>query len=326
MPTRTHHAMTQRLLRPSLTLVLLLIALVGHPMPNAIGQQAAKPREDLASAVRQRLQEFGKGVEAGIWVGDSEGRVLFDYQSNVARPTASAIKTAYLVELFADRSDTLDQTPLELDAILRDTHPAVSHFTAEQRILIQKELSNASVRRIGRIMMGSDPAENVVYNAAANVTTALLGGPEGLTSRIHKRSEAFRGIAIRRYMLTDRKVNGDNTATPEALGAVLLQLSAGKLNNVSPQTIQDIHSAILESDARHGVVGRHRYKDGSLNSDPRTRVRAGWWHVKSSSAGFVYVVMLEQPVGNDSPASDADAKLADLNDELTRRVLAGIAE
>jgi len=252
--------------------------------------------------------------------------VLFGHQSDVARPTASAIKTAYLMELFADRSDTLDQSPVELDAMLRDTHPAVSHFTAEQRARIRKELSNASVRRIGRIMMGSDPAENVVYNAAANVSTALLGGPEGLTARIHKRSEAFRGIAIRRYMLADRKVNGDNTATPEALGAVLLQLSTGKLNNVSPQTIQDIHSAILESDARHGVVGRHRYKDGSLNSDPRTRVRAGWWHAKNISAGFVYVVMLEQPVGKDPPASDADEKLAALTDELTQQVLAGIAE
>jgi hypothetical protein len=324
--TRTQRDITRTPLRTLLSPVLMLVALVGHPLPNVCGQQAAKPREALTAAVQQRLQEFGTGVEAGIWVGDSEGKVLVDYQSDVARPTASAIKTAYLMELFADNFDKLDETPAGLDAILQDTHPSVSHFTPAQRQQIRRELSNASVRTIGRIMMGSDPAENVVYNAAANVTTALLGGPEELTARIHRRSDAFRGIAIRRYMLADRNKNGDNTATPEALGAVLLKLSAKQLNGISPQTINDIHSAILSSEKRHGVTGHHQFKDGSLSSDPRTRVRAGWWHTDDSSTGIAYVVMLEQPVASDSSVSEADAKLAALTDELTQRVLAGIAD
>jgi hypothetical protein len=312
--------------RASVAVLWLFVALVGHPLPIACGQLAKEPSGELTTVVRQRLQELGKGAEAGIWVGDSEGKVLFGYQSDVARPTASAIKTAYLMELFASNSDKLDKIPPGLDAILQDTHPAVSHFTPEQRLQIRRELSHASVRRIGRIMMGSDPAANVVYNAAANVATALLGGPKELTERIHGRSEAFRRIAVRRYMLADRKVNGDNTATPEALGSVLLQLSAGKLNNVSAPTINDIHSAILSSEKRHGFTGHHRYKDGSLSSDPRTRVRAGWWRSDETSAAIAYVVMLEQPVANDLSISEADTKLAALTDELTQRVLAGIAD
>ncbi len=206
----------------------------------------------LDDQVRAILAEHGDGVEAGLWVGGAKGDAWYAWKADEVRPTASAIKTAFLVELFARYAADLDRTPPGLDAILRDGHPAIAHFSAEGRDEVRKGLSGASVRRIGGIMMGSVPASNLVYNAAANVATALLGGPEGLTRAIHARDPAFAPIVVRRYMLADRKARGDNEATAASLAAVLRRVASGDLPGLRP----DVVDAIQRRGPRRGLSRR----------------------------------------------------------------------
>ena len=176
--------------------------------------------------------------------------------------------------MFARFADALDQPPPGLDAILRDDHPAVAHFSPPQRDEVRKGLAGASVRRLGGIMMGSVPASNIVYNAAANVAIALLGGPGEATRSIRARDPAFAPIAVRRYMLADRKATGDNEATPASLAAVLQRLSSRRIPGIAEATVEDIRRAILaRDDPRRGRVF---LKDGDLASDPITCVRTGW--------------------------------------------------
>lgn len=110
-----------------------------------------------------------------------------------------------------------------------DAHPAIAHFTADDRADIWAEIAGATIRRIGQMMIRGTDLSNAVYNAAANVTTALLGGPEALTGLIHDRDPAFGGLTVRRYMLTTRDVTGDNEATAASLAAVLQRVAARDL-------------------------------------------------------------------------------------------------
>ena len=158
--------------------------------------------------------------------------------------------------------------------ILKDDHPAISHFSPPQRAEVRKGLASVPVRRLGGIMMGSVPTSNLVYNAAANVAISLLGGPAGATRSIRDRDPAFAPIAVRRYMLTDRKANGDNEATPAALAAVLQRLSLRRFPGVADATVEDIRRAILAKDDPRR--GRIFFKEGDLASDPITCVRSGW--------------------------------------------------
>src|SRR5690606_256645 len=121
---------------------------------------------------------------------------------------------------------------------------AISHFAPEVRDEIRKELIPASVRRVGEIMQGKAKASNPVYNAAANLITAHLGGPEQLTARIHARDPRFKAVVVRRYMLRDRTMPGDNEATAESLAALHQALASRSLSGVSEPVMTAVHEVL----------------------------------------------------------------------------------
>ena len=168
--------------------------------------------------------------------------------------------------------------------------------SAEQR-RDRRELGGL-VRRIAQIMMGSAPASNAVYNAAANLVTAALGGPDQLTARIRARDAAFAGVAARRYMLRDRKERGDNEAPALAIARLYQHLASKQLAGIDAATMEAIRQAIKQDD---DSKGRHFYKNGNLGSDPLTEVRAGWY--ETATGPSIYVVMTMQPV----PGADGRA-------------------
>lgn len=256
----------------------------------------------LDRRVEDLLRRDGQGIEATAWLGGASGPAWYERHPSRAMPTASAIKTFFLVELFASRRGDLDRPIPGAGEILDDDgHPAISHFSPEQREEIRRILGRASARRVGEIMMGKAPASNAVYNAAANLVTAILGGPEALTGLIHARDEAFSGVFVRRYMLRDRKQTGDNEAPAAALAALYQKLASRNLPGVDEDTIEAIRGAMIRSgDQETGIVYS---KGGSLNSDPLTRVQAGW---KETTGGVVvYVVMTSHPAPGSRQAGPA---------------------
>lgn len=294
--------------------VILMALAIGHAPAAAAPPAPRVDRDALDRSVRAILAEHGKGIRAGLWVGGPQGEAWYSSEAGADFPTASAIKTAFLIELFARYAGRLDQAPPGLDALLRDDHPAIAHFRPEQRAEIRKELARASVRRIGGVMMGSVPASNIVYNAAANITTALLGGPEALTRLIRGRSPAFASIAVRRYMLADRHVTGDNEATPEALAAVLQALAARRVPGLDAATVDEIRGTLLTRTVPR--LGRHYLKNGDLDTDPITRVRSGWYEPPAGPA-IVYVVMVAQPGPGKLPRAQAVRRLVETTGKLT---------
>ena len=90
-------------------------------------------REKTEEAVRAILAKQGGRIRTGLWVGGPSGDALYASGPGETLPTASAIKTAILIELFARFPDALDHPPPGLDAILKDDHPAIAHFNAQQR-------------------------------------------------------------------------------------------------------------------------------------------------------------------------------------------------
>ena len=273
--------------------VLSMLAL-GTPGTPSRAQDTVAARFDQAAVSRDigaLLKAHGEGVVANLWVGGDSGNAWFELNADQPSATASAIKTFYLVELFASHRGRLD-TPLPgADAVLKnDEHLAISHFSSEQRAEIRRELGGASVRRVGEVMMGRAQASNAVYNAAANLTTAVLGGPDVLTKLIRDRDPAFEGVSVRRYMLRDRKNPGDNEAPAVALAALYQRLAARALTGIDSETMRAIREAMIKDDIDN--VGTRFSKSGSLNSDPLTEVRAGWWETARGS--LIYVVMLRQ--------------------------------
>jgi hypothetical protein len=220
--------------------------------------------------------------------------------------------------LFSRFADTLDQPPLGLNAILKDDHPAIAHFSPPQRDEVRKALVGVPVRRLGGIMMGSVSASNIVYNAAANVAIALLGGPEEATRSIRARDPDFAPISVRRYMLADRKATGDNVATPAALAAVLQRISSRHLSAITEATVVDIRRAMLmKDDPRRGKVF---IKDGDLASDPITCVRTGWCE-KPGGGAIVFVVMIAQDEPVARTRDEAYRDLAATAGRLTEALL-----
>lgn len=294
----------------------LLVVVLGR-----MGPAVTRDKDPMVRQIRLALEQHGDGVVAGIWVGSEANQADYSLGGRQIHPAASAIKTAFLIELYAKYAQDLDQIPSGLDQILVDKHPAISHFTELQRREIRRHLSTATARSIGRIMMGSEAATNIVYNAAANVTTALLGGPESLTNAIHARSPDFTDIVVRRYMLASRNVRGDNTASPAALAAVLHQIAMRQLERIDAATLDAIIDAILASEKRYGLAGEHHFKDGALDSIPLTRVQSGWWLPPEVSKPIVYVVMVEQPSYGGRQPSEAATRISQLSQSLTQIVL-----
>jgi hypothetical protein len=273
----------------------------------------------LDEAVANLLKQQGEGAQASIWLGNADGTTWYESGAAAVRPTASAIKAFYLVVLFDRYKDALDRELPGVGEILRDDrHPAISHFTAEQRDEIRRELIGATVRRIGQVMIGQTEVSNVVYNAAANVTTAVLGGPEALTNAIHKLDPAFATVAARRYMLRDRKQPGDNEATAQALSVLYQRLASAKLPGIDNATMQAVRDTLRWVDDPN--LGVRYGKGGSLDTDPLTRVRAGWWD--TSGGPLVYVVMMVQPLPADQPNGDAAKSMNTTANQLENLIVA----
>ena len=275
----------------------------GPPAPAQPSGAAA----DIAAALAAVREDGFSGLERSIWIGAADsfvaGGPLYAESASAPRPAASSIKTAYLVELFADRADALPKAVPGAAAVVGDPeHPAISHFDAETRAEIREQLENASARLVGRHMIRGDGVSNAVYNAAANLTTAFLGGPAALTRRIRARHPDFAGIASRRYMLAARDVTGDNEATARSLAAVLAAIARGDVPGLGPET-QDAVRDILFLEGTDD--GRHFFKGGSLNSNPITRVLSGYFEQPGEARGrqLVYVFMAELP-GPGSVAPD----------------------
>jgi hypothetical protein len=247
---------------------------------------------------------------------------LYELNSSKAYPTASSIKAFYLVELFAAHAGTLDQPLPGIDEILKnDRHPAMSVFKdPAARDEIRRVLTGASVKRVGEIMVrGTADANrkygNAVYNAAANLVTAALGGPEALTQLIRKRDPAFQDVSVRRYMLAERKP-GDNEAPAVAFAALYGKLVSLSLQGLDAKTLLAIRTVLgREVDAN---LGLHMGKGGDLDSDPQACVREGCW--RGGKQTIVYVVTL---VRTDRGNEDRQAGSKRLQDtaEALRKVL-----
>jgi len=292
-----------------------------HVVASApVTAQQAAPRLDAAqvsATVDGLIREHGQGIEASLWLG-GVGAGVFERHVSVPRPTASAIKSFYLVELFDRFAGALDRPLPGVEGVLADdAHPAISHFTPEQRAEIRRELIGATVRRVGLVMMGTAPASNIVYNAAANVTTAVLGGPEALTALIRKRDAAFAAVSARRYMLRNRREHGDNEAPAIALAALYQRLAARRLASIDAPTMDALHEALRRRD--DPALGRHYEKSGNLDSDPLGEVRAGWYD--TAKGPLVYVVMTTQPTPGPAGRAASSQQLAKTADAVTRTIV-----
>jgi hypothetical protein len=282
----------------------LLLGLFAAPTTNVASLIAQGPavRLDapaLVKTIESLLKEQGDDIVTNLWLGGDSGKPWFVFNADEPAATASAIKTFYLVELFASYREALDKPLPGADAVLQDDgHPAISHFSPEQRAEIRRGLGGASVRRIARVMMGSAAASNTVYNAAANIATALLGGPEVLTRLIRERDPVFAGVTVRRYMLRDIESGRSNDAPAAALAVLYQQLAARALTGVDNDTMQAIRDAIIKVDI--DGVGTHYSKGGSLAVDPATEVRAGW--LETARGPLIYVVMTRL-AGRNEPSS-----------------------
>lgn len=261
-----------------------------------------------------------------IWIGTADGEALYDESADIPRPAASSIKTAYLVEFFSDRAGALDEpVPGAVDVVGDPEHPAIVHFDADTQAEIREHLETAAARTVGRHMIRGTGVSNPVYNAAANLVTAFLGGPPELTDRIRARHPDFTGIDSRRYMLAARDVTGDNTATAGSLAAVLAAVARGDVPGISPETHAAMRDILFLEDT---ADGRHFYKGGSLNSNPITRVLSGYYAAPGEPGGreLVYAFMAEIPgpesvAPGDLEPGDAGRRLQDYLEALREAAL-----
>jgi len=271
---------------------------------------ATAARAQGPAEIDAEVARLGPGVRCGIDVrrlaAEGAPETSSRKDADAVLPTASSIKVAIMIEMFAKFAGKLDEPVPGLDAILKDDHPAIAHFEPKQRDEIRAGLAGATVRRIGRVMLGSEGATNLVYNAASNVAIAALGGPDETTRLIHARDPEFAAIMVRRYMLTDRKARGDNESTPAALAAVLRRLADRSLPGLDPATVEACRTVVEVSD--DPARGRRHFKDGALDSLPVIRVVTGWYD-RPGAPAIVYVVMLAQDDAAPTPLAEAAERL-----------------
>jgi hypothetical protein len=283
--------------------VLALLTVVARADDIAVDKQ-----------VQALLAEPGDAVHAGIWFGTPTGEPIYRRAADQSMPAASVVKTAVLVELFTAHVGHLDD-PLgaAADAVLADdNHPAMTPFSAAQRHEVRTALRGASVRAVGAIMMGSKAASNAVYNGAASLAIAALGGPAEVTAKIRARDPAFGGVVVRRYMLAPRGANGDNDATPASLAAVLAAIAAAKVPGVDAQTAAVIAQTMMQ--ANDPVLGAHRHKEGNLESDPMVFIKTGFYPRRNGKPPLIYVVgaaLSAKPTGARDAASRRLDKMSD---------------
>ncbi|MDA1221435.1 MAG: serine hydrolase [Planctomycetota bacterium] len=275
-------------------------------------------RAPFDAIVREAIDAHGDdGLEVSAWIGPASGMPWFTRDAGDVRAAASAIKTAYLVELFAAFEDSLDEPLAGLDAILDDPdHPALVHFEPEVRAAVVQKMRGVSARRVAQMMIHGIGVDNATYNAAANVTTAVLGGPEGLTERLTARFGP--GAAVRRYMLARRDVTGDNEVSAEFLARVLSAVASGHLPGIRARTIEAIRDQLfLEI---HAEGSRHLSKTGALDTDPMTRISSGIL-VRPDAEPLVYAVMCQRADPGSRSREDAVSALEASEAALTRALL-----
>jgi len=309
-------ARTAKFVCASFLLIGFLVSSTGaQDLPAKVAEEIALPAKMQALLAAQ-----SSSIKLGIWVGRADGNSLVQWHDAEPRPVASAVKIAMLIELFDKYADRLDETRSELLSFMLADHPAVVHFSESQREEIRAQIAGASIRRIGRVMMGSEAASNIVYNAAANMTIALLGGPDHLTQLMHQRAPELQEIYVCRYMLAPRNQPRDNTATPRSLATIWRWLANESIPGVNQATFMSIEKAIRHTELRFALEGRHLYKDGALDSLPLTRVHAGSWTVRNER--FAYVVMLEQSDTGASNPNTVTKYFADLATSLSEIAIA----
>ena len=295
-----------------LTILTLLLAVAAGSL--SAQQPAAGNRNDRSAtiqeqiAARQTTSKLPKNVAAilqtipddtviGLVVLDDQGKVVYQHNSRRELPAASSIKSILLLELFAQYAEELDRQPRdEIAAIVQNRkHPAIAHFPETSKQEIAAQLSGVSIRQLGSILIDSKdrsgkPYSNLVYNAAANVAIALLGGPAAATAQMQQRHDAFQGAHLRRYMLARRNVTGDNTATPLAL-ATLFQTTVNKTPpDLKAQTVKEVTDILHARDYPNGA--RLYAKGGTLYSDPVTQVRSGQF--SNGQMTMNYAIMASQ--------------------------------
>jgi hypothetical protein len=288
----------------------------------ALALAPASARADtgaLDQQIQAALAEPGDPVQAGIWFGPAGGEPIYQLAQTRAMPAASVVKTAILVELFAEHAGHLDEPlgPAADVALADDKHPAMAPFSAAQRKEIRAQLLGATVRTIGAIMMGSRKASNAVYNAAASASIAALGGPADATARIRARDPAFGGVVIGRYMLAPRTPS-DNTATPAALAAVLAAVATARPPGVDAATAEAMAQAMLPG---KDALGAHRHKDGNLDNDPMVVVKTGFYP-RAGAPPLIYVVAAALSARPTIARADAARRLDKLADALLARLRA----
>jgi hypothetical protein len=309
---------TRRLKLATVMAVAAIAALPALVAAGAGGDGVAPPQAALPAAVQAVLDGPGDPVQAGVWFG-APGEPLYQLAADRAMPAASVVKTAVLIELFAAHAGHLDE-PLgaAAEAVLADDrHPAMAPFSAAQRKDVRAGLGGATVRTVGAIMMGSRKASNAVYNAAANLAIASLGGPAETTAKIRARDPRFGGVVVGRYMLAARTPS-DNTATPAALAAVLAAVATGQIPGVDAATATDTVQAMMQS--TDAALGVHRHKEGNLDSDPMVVVKTGFYLRGSGKPPLIYVIgaaLAGKPTGG---RDAAHRRLDQLTDAVQARL------
>ena len=274
----------------------LLIALAATGAARAA--EPAAPT-DLPGPVAAIIASLGPTAKAAIWFGPPDGPPEVAWHARRPMPAASAIKVAHLIEVCAARARALPGTTATTSALeeplpgatatLDDpSHPAVAHFTPNQRATARHLLGDRTTLGVCEAMIHGRDVDNATYNLAANLVTAHLGGPGELTRRLHARDPRFAGVQVRRYMLADRRTHGDNEVTAEALSALLDALALGRVPGLDAATVAACRRVLADGqDAAGRAVFR---KDGALDSAPATRTRAGWR--EGAEGARVFVILL----------------------------------
>jgi hypothetical protein len=268
---------------PIAAAITAALALAFAPAPARADAAA-----DLDAQIQALIAEPGDAMSAAVWFGPPSGEPIYQLAATRAMPAASVVKTAILIELFAARAGHLDE-PLGAAAdaaIADDKHGAMAPFSAAQRKEIRAALAGATTRTVGAIMMGSQKASNAVYNGAASVAIAALGGPADTTAKIRARDPAFGGIVVGRYMLAPRSPS-DNTATPAALAAALAAIASGKVPGADAATVEAMAQVMLQN--RDAALGVHRHKEGNLDNDPMVVIKTGFY-ARTGAPPLIYAV------------------------------------
>jgi len=168
--------------------------------------------------------------------------------------------------------------------------------------------------------MGSKRASNAVYNGAANLAIASLGGPAEATAKIRARDAAFGGVVVRRYMLAAR-TTGDNEATPAALAAVLASIATAKVPGVDTATLEAIAQAMMQA---KDPLGAHRHKEGNLDSDPMVMVKTGFYVRGNGKPPIIYVVGAALSGKPSGPRDAAHRRLEKMTDAVHAALRAAV--